>query len=89
MLKKQIFVCVVQLCSPDGRFGRPTAYCQQHGDGSEGPGEALAAHEDGAVLLGQQAHQAEQTPLQHSAERWREEGNRFTQYDSRHFGISM
>lgn len=62
--------------------GRLTAYCQQHGDGGEGPGEALAAHEDGAVLLGQQAHQAEQAPLQNSAERWRDQRNRLTRYDS-------
>lgn len=70
---------------PDGSFamicGRLTAYCQQHGDGSEGPGETLAAHEDGAVLLGQQAHQAEQAPLQNSAERWRDQRNRLTRYD--------
>lgn len=74
---------------PDGSFamicGRLTAYRQQHGDGGEGPGEALAAHEDGAVLLGQQAHQAEQAPLQNSAKRWRHHRNRLTRYDSGRF----
>lgn len=46
-----------------------TGYGEQHGDGSEGPGEALAAHEDGAVLLRQLTHQAEQTALQHGTKR--------------------
>lgn len=69
----------MQLCS--GR--RLTADCQQHGDGSEGPGEALAAHEDGAVLLWQQAHQAKQAPLQNSAKRWRGEREGLTPSDSR------
>ena len=50
-----------------------TAYGQQHGDGSERPGDALAAHEHGAVLLRQQTHQAKQTALQHGAERWGEQ----------------
>lgn len=51
---------------------RLTAYCQQHGDGSKGPSKALAAHKDGAVLLGQHTHQAEQTALQHCTKRWQE-----------------
>lgn len=46
-----------------------TGNCYQHGDGSEGSCEALAAHEDGAVLLRQQTHQTKQTALQHRAER--------------------
>lgn len=50
-----------------------TAYGYQHGDGGEGPGQALAAHEDAAVPLRQEPHQAKQTALQHSPECWGEE----------------
>lgn len=46
-----------------------TADGDEHGNGSEGPGKALPAHEDGAVLLRQQTHQAEQTALQHRSKR--------------------
>lgn len=49
--------------------GRLTGCGEQHGDGGEGPGEALAAHEYSAVVLRQQADQAEQAALQHGAER--------------------
>lgn len=52
-----------------------TSYGQKHGDGREGPSEALAAHKDGAVPLGQQTHQAKQAALQHSPERWNEEAS--------------
>jgi len=49
---------------------------EQHGDGGEGPGEALAAHEDGAELLREETHQAEQASLQHGTERWAAGGGR-------------
>lgn len=68
-----VCVCCVGLCCVALACAIRTGQGADHGEGGEGSGQSLSAHERSGVGSGQDPGQPKQTALENGAERCREE----------------